>query len=215
MKFGQTAFSKEQKKLLEEKEAAFSQARERYNRALWALNEVLAEFGRRKREICERLMTLPTGAKDQRCQQILDKSLYHLQEGRGVERSGLTGAAMRQWGRRDLSLPEVEGLAPQDAFSVFENRTALLLKDAEKLEAMEAPVRRWDSCAGELMIELERRLDKPAKAKSVASLLSLFLDAEIFQREGADITLRKQEIETAVTAIEAAVAQMAKLRKKK
>jgi len=213
--FGQIPYTKEQKRILEEKGNAFGEARELYNRRLWDLTEVLSRYGRRKREICELLMGLPAGCKSQRCQQILERNLFALQEGRGDERSGLTGASLREWGRRDLSFPDIEGKKLHEAFEIYDRRCAALRADAEKLASMKAPIERWVACAGALMDEVRLRQETPAKAKSVANLLALYLDAELFTREGAEILLRREQLSLACDAIEAAMQKMAELRKKK
>ena len=212
--FGQIPYSKEQKRTLEEKGAAFGEARERYNRKLWDLTEVLSGYGRRKREVCELLMGLPMGCKSQRCQQILERSLFALQSGRGDERSGATGAALREWGRRDLSFPDIEGKKPQEAFAQYEAVCAALNRDADKFSSMVEPITRWVSCAGALMNEVRLRQENPTRAKRVADLLALFLDAELFRKEGAEILLRREELKLACDAIEAAVAAVVVQRKK-
>jgi len=159
-------------------------------------------------------VTLPAGCKSQKCQQILERSLFALQEGRGDERSGLTGAALREWGRRDLSFPDIENLKPSEAFELYDRLCGNLTRDARRLEAMPGPIQRWIDSAGALMQEVRRRLDQPQRARSVSSLLALYLDAEIFQKEGAGYVLREKELTMACDAIDAAVAAVISQRQK-
>ena len=207
MIFGREFYTKEQRQALEQRSAAFSEARDAYNRRLWDVTELLARYGREKRAVYEALERLPQGSRSGYCSQILERYRFLCGEGRPLEKNGLTGVKLREWSQRDLSFPDTAGLKPQEACGIYDRLTGTLREDTAELETIPGPLESWSACAEGLRRELATRIAVQAKVVPVENLLSLFLDVEIFVREDGGVRFRRQELEQASEAISAALAK--------
>ena len=204
MLFDRIRYSASQKQTLEEKGNAFGAAREEYNRRLWDVTGALSRYGRVKRRVFDTLELWPELTGDETVAKILEHVRFQVREGKPLERTGLTGVALREWGKRDLSYPDIEGLRPQDAFEYYDRLTSELHEAASQMEDVCPPVSRWSDCGEALLEELSRRRSDPGRAKPVVKLLALFLDAELFSRVDTELVLRREPMEQISGAILAA-----------
>ena len=204
MVFDRIRYNAGQKQTLEEKGIAYGAAREGYNRRLWDVTGELSRYGRVKRRVFDTLEFCLELTGDGYVAKAMEHVRFQVKEGKPLERTGLTGVALREWGKRDLSYPDIEGLRPQDAFEYYDRLTAELWEASEKLEDMCRPVSRWCDSGEALLEELNRRRRDPERAKPVVKLLALFLEAELFAHVDTELVLRREPIEKVSGAVLAA-----------
>ncbi len=204
MLFDRIRYSAIQKQTLEEKGDAFGAAREEYNRRLWDVTAELSRYGRVKRRAFDTLELYPELLGDGTVAKVMEHVRFQVREGKPLERTGLTGVALREWGKRDLSYPDIEGLRPQDAFEYYDRLTSELHEAASRMEDVCLPVSRWSDCGEALLEELNRRKGDPGRAKPIVKLLILFLNAELFSRVDTELVLRREIMDQVSAAILAA-----------
>ena len=204
MLFDRIRYSASQKQTLEEKGDAFGAAREEYSRRLWDVTAEFSRYGRVKRRVFDTLELCPELIGDGAVTKTMEHVRFQVREGKPLERTGLTGVALREWGKRDLSYPDIEGLRPQDAFEYYDRLTSELHEAASQMDDVCLPVSRWSDCGEALLEELSRRRSDPERAKPVVKLLALFLDAELFSRVDTELVLRREAMDQVSGAVLAA-----------
>lgn len=186
---------------LEEAVKAFEESRDTFSRELYKMEKLLTEYGAQKTATAELLFTLPNEAKDGYMKKVLERFRFQQAEGRSPENTGLTGRKLRDWKGRDLSLPDTEGLRPQETVGVYDRITGRLREDGAMLREMYEPLKRWIACGAGVTEEVRRR-GEPEKQLKAARVAALFLDAELFTEDGERLTFRKRELEQACGLLE-------------
>ena len=201
MPFGYPIYTREQKKILEGKSAAFGEAREEYSRRLWDVTRELERYGGEKVQTVKCLSELPEGVLGPSARKVLERYRFLAKEEKPIEKTGLTGVQLREWSKRDLSFPDTEGLRPQETFEIYDRLTKNLREDNAMLDTVCHVVKRWVDCAEGMRKALAERSEKK-KQIPVANLLTLFLDVDLFTEEEGAAQFRKEKLEKAIELLE-------------